>query len=1058
MEIHSSRARLPLGPIIISAALLFLPILTPAQGTPAPTAAKLVTHLDPDGRRMTEPAVIERGLHHRVWERIEVETGPDGREFQRPHRYVELQTGMYYVESGQLKESSEEIEACPGGAVAKKGQHQAVFAENLASPGAITLIMPGGKTLQTSVAGLSYFDDATGKHVLIASVKDCIGRIVPPNQVVYEDAFDGVKASVRYTYTKNGFEQDVIIHERPPLPETFGFSSKTARLRVWTEVYESGNPEKKDRQIRSRAGTMEPDCELDFGSMKMVEGRAFSLNPESASKSNPSDEAIPVGKQLFKLSDGREYLIEEVTIPSIGEELDQLPLPQQKDDQASLKTRLHRVTDTLQLPARKLAAKTKKPMLMARAGSMPKGFVMDYVTVASSNNFLFKGDTTYYVSGTVNLSGTTTIEGNTVIKFANSPSAKLSLSGPLVCLTSPYRPALLTASNDGSAGDSIGSGTPTNYNGGVFIEAGSAQTNAYSYLRFCYAGTGIKGSLLTNGIWHCQFVKCGRAVENTGSDKVVLRNVLISQCTNAVYSTAALCGEHLTADQCSTFLSGTGNSGRLTNSIVTAVTTLGNVTLYNSLQAASGSGIYQVVGSGSYYLLTNGYSTNRNVGTTNINPDLLASLKTKTTYPPIAYLNTTFTTPTTFSPQAQRDTDQPDRGYHYEPLDYAFGGCHASTNMTFTAGTAVGWFRTASGYHAGQGIHIGDRQILSFNGTASSLCYWARCTTVQEGCNANWNGGSGAGGITGWADQYARDVTRSPELCMRFTRSSVMACEAGNHFRDDYGYLILRANDCEFWSGGFGGYIMSCDVTNSLMDRCYTGQVAGWPGNEYHWRNCTFRGSGMDITSYDTPMPTSIKDCAFDGMAIYQSGNSIKDFGTNAYLQGATQLSPAGGGNVIVTNYNWQVGPLGRFYLLTNSPLIDAGSLMNAGERGLYHHTIRIDQVKETNGRLDIGYHYVAVDAYDNPYDSDGDGIPDYIEDANGNGVYDALVDPSDFTQSDTDFDGLNDFQELLHGTNQKNPDTDNDGRTDGQEVNEDGTDPLNASDVRLLLWLSPTN
>jgi hypothetical protein len=146
----------------------------------------------------------------------------------------------------------------------------------------------------------------------------------------------------------------------------------------------------------------------------------------------------------------------------------------------------------------------------------------------------------------------------------------------------------------------------------------------------------------------------------------------------------------------------------------------------------------------------------------------------------------------------------------------------------------------------------------------------------------------------------------------------------------------------------------------------------------------------MDITSYDTPMPTSIKDCAFDGTRIGQSGNSIKDFGTNAYLQGANQLSPAGGGNVIVTNYNWQVGPLGRFYLLTNSPLIDAGSLMNAGERGLYHHTIRIDQVKETNGKLDIGYHYVAVDAYDNPYDADGDGIPDYLEDANGNGIVDS--------------------------------------------------------------------
>ena len=39
---------------------------------------------------------------------------------------------------------------------------------------------------------------------------------------------------------------------------------------------------------------------------------------------------------------------------------------------------------------------------------------------------------------------------------------------------------------------------------------------------------------------------------------------------------------------------------------------------------------------------------------------------------------------------------------------------------------------------------------------------------------------------------------------------------------------------------------------------------------------------------------------------------------------------------------------------------------------------------------VSIGYHYVALDQYGNPLDSNGGGIPDYLEDANGNGIYDA--------------------------------------------------------------------
>ena len=57
---------------------------------------------------------------------------------------------------------------------------------------------------------------------------------------------------------------------------------------------------------------------------------------------------------------------------------------------------------------------------------------------------------------------------------------------------------------------------------------------------------------------------------------------------------------------------------------------------------------------------------------------------------------------------------------------------------------------------------------------------------------------------------------------------------------------------------------------------------------------------------------------------------------------------------------------------------------------GLYHYTTQTSQAKETTSVVDIGYHYVAVDANGNPIDTDVDGVPDYMEDRNGNGSVDS--------------------------------------------------------------------
>lgn len=598
-----------------------------------------------------------------------------------------------------------------------------------------------------------------------------------------------------------------------------------------------------------------------------------------------------------------------------------------------------------------------------------------YVTLNSSaNNFTFQGDTTYYINGPVVLTGTNTLEGGTVIKYAKNSNAYIyfAAGSTLIVNTSPYRPAVFTAVDDNTVGESIGNGTPAGYYGnmGLYADLPANSGLVLHNLRMSYLAGGLGfPSNCPKAVRDLQFVNCQSAV-SSGSGTCRLQNVLVQGGGSVFLGNINASCENVTFHQVTSLVqSGPSANVCFTNSLIAMVNTNGAaISGINNQFLTSDIGIFQIAGGGADYLATNCPAGFRDAGTTNIDPALLADLQTKTTYPPIVYRNVTFTTNLTLSPQAQRDTNaMPDLGYHYDPLDYAFGGSIGNSNITFTAGTAVGWFRTSSGYgiQIGQGLYLQYYTTVSFQGTVQAPDYWVRLNTVQENDTSGIIG-LGPGGLTGGDYlQYSNSVLPAPVINLSFTRCSMIE-PWDNHFRDDYhGCLIVVANHCEFYNGAMGGYGNSCYFTNCLMERTQAGQVYGCSGDQYIMRNCTWRGGSLYLEPYNYPIPISVRDCSFDGTTITLNSYGINpgnaDYDYNAFPNGMSRFPIGGTHDVIVTNsFNWQSSWKGNYYLPNDSPLLYHGDVP-ASQLGLDAFTIRTDQAVEGTNIVSIGYHYVPV-------------------------------------------------------------------------------------------------
>ena len=591
-----------------------------------------------------------------------------------------------------------------------------------------------------------------------------------------------------------------------------------------------------------------------------------------------------------------------------------------------------------------------------------------YVTLNQNySDYTFQGDTTYYISGPVNLSGTTTFEGGAVIKAGGSGQINIDASGTIVCKTGPYRPAVFTSAKDATIGVAVLSGSSAYGDANIFLNI-AAPNVALHDLRFCYCRVGIDqgdGSIVASlSVTNCQFQNVDKALLGYN---LAAYNVLIARSTNLDAAFVAkgprLTAENVTADGGNSFfeLDYSGATAALTNCLVTGqpLTRFPAVVQSNATVCLPTVTVpvYKTVGGGSYYLTNN--SSYRDDGTTNIDAGLLAQLQQKTTVPPIMLVSN-FTVVTTLSPQAQRDTNTPDIGFHYDPIDYMWTNLVAAQNVTLTNGVAVAfWKLLDAGWVASQGSvkqmnHIFPRSCVQESEQSNGSCF----AIVWRANNLNFTAMSSLGRastLIPWAGTFQNNTFQNITLYI-----SAPGSFAGSP--DDLPCVQIPML-----------------VKNNVFERCNLTVESGDYLNDY------YPGNDPDYFEFDYEMATKFYNNLFWNGSVTIFGNDYPceeqllspdfSFYNNAFDNASTSInalwmdyadnadigtSSSGVSDHYVSSFNYATGPLGPWYQ-ASTDLIDEGTT-NAGDLGLYWFTTQTNQVPETNSIVDIGFHYAVLD------------------------------------------------------------------------------------------------
>jgi len=977
--------------------------------------------------------VDEYGPHHRV-----LSGGQDARpgrpgQDSRRGRVVQLGTGMHFWDGQSWQPSVPAFhESTNNDAyVAERIQARVRLGADLNTAGSVAVRVPGmpGRVLYSTPVAIALLDPVSGTSLVIAGITNSSAVLVETNAVLYPGALrgPGVCSDILYEIDQQSFNQDILFTGRLD-PSEWGFGTNCI-IQIITEFYQIPVPAvtrqpvyvEADRALRPRMAVPDLiDETLTFADLVMGPGVAYAM--PSLLETNGSN--AMVAKELRNV-EGRVLLYESVPFsllqksltslpecePAGGEQGAVRPKPAEKGLASASIPKPHIAPDGQHSSShvRTRARNQEEAMRSAfqTAVNSRPSVRIDYRLSLSSGTTVAQSDTTYLVSSTVAFSSLT-VEPGAVFKYKYNGTACISV-GSLYSKATSFRPAYFTCVDDDSVGESMQGYVAANYTGTInpngyanpAIQM-SLFTLNLSNCVFRYAQKGVQCRPAGVGdvnctVVHSQFYKCLRGIDVTwmgsgtnsaGSVTLVVQNSLFSEVQNPFYSTVNVATVanlfNCTLDQANCLVTST-SSFYLTsmNSIYANIPGASTATFsgsYNAFYQATpvfGSSQFplsvspfQSVGNGHYYL--SDPSGLRNAGrSSGVPASLLSALKKKTTFPP-TLLTSDFTTDTTLQQAAFRDVDAVDLGWHPDPIDYCWSGLTLQNNKTLVVGRGV-----VVAAYGPLGLTLNSGSTLVSEGSPVEMNHFLRYNAVQEqGQPWGTSGGS--------VDTDLFLPLSGSQARFRFTDFSMLE---GDHSR--YWNLAspstgskVSFTDCTLR----GGYLSITDnsstialaLTNNLAHRCNL--TFRTPMSVSLRNNLFFVGRQLNLQCNQAGVPWEAYDNLFDSVSLGQGSVSFPN-GYNAY-RGTTPLN-GGSNNKTLTTCDYTAGSLGDYYYPTSggnlSQLTDADVVTTPVQVGLAYHTTRAAAGSQETGWLDIGMHYIGVDGSNNPIDTDGDGVPDYM-------------------------------------------------------------------------------
>jgi hypothetical protein len=941
--------------------------------------------------------------------------------------YVELGGGLNITNAaGNFVSANPAFQITAFGAEATGTIHHVSVPADIGAGVGIRITKPGGEALVFQPLALNYFDPTDGQNVVLDIVTNAVGWLTASNEIIFSNCFTGIKASIRIRNSRSGLEHDVILHERPPDPTTLGLTS-AARLEMLTEQLAGATPAAQEMIISRetdparRAAMLQPDFTdsiLKFGGtngMKMGRGKAFGTG--NLTNSTIASIKHPVGKSYLTI-ENRRILIEAVEHRRALPALNLLPSATNTPSftNAALNTaidpkvaRLARYLPHLPKPedrsasARIRIAQSPQPVkaqLVASASpAETPSFVLDYHILNNTveNDLILRGDTTYIVSDSVYLTGDIRIEGGTVVKFTDYGMFFVDAEASLVCDTTNYLPAVFTCSNDDSLGEQYGpsDGSAAQTGGAFYFFSGSWEFRNVRFTHLAFPIVSEGGSITFR---NSQMIDAFAGFE-CGTVQINVFNGLFKDCA-IIYEGGepSFRGEHVTVHN-ATMLGYSYSSttiAALTNSLLVAVTDPPDyVGIYREdaatvVNLTSDSGVFQTVEGGEHYL-PSASSQRTVVGSVYIDGALKKELSEMTTHAPTP-LTGTATTDQTLSLSKPRDVAT--IGYHYSAVDYITKDLTLeNSTLTLRDGVIVAGAYAATANYASVSLNPG--KFISI-GAPTRMNRLLRANQVQENIQIR-------------GETILNDGTQDefrPELILRFTDVSSLAGEI---------YLISATTDFNrfelshstLFNGGVwgklygGGYNQLTGFTNNLF-RYVLVQIECTSPAKFHAYNNTVKDAPFYIGGGNENW--GLYDNLFDHVELHRDTSFPSDF--NAYV-GMTEEEqlPNDTTSIPISSISYANGPLGKYYV-TGTALVNGSRLASAAS--LYHFTTETNQTKEGGSQVNVGFHYVALDSENQPFDFEPDGLADYLEDTTGNGLF-GTGDLSDYRNKDSDGDGLDD-------------------------------------------------